>query len=283
MKNCLYVKNTNRIVKHTEINFNSVESNEAPLIVNIGSCVNTDIESICFNKIGRLDYYLIYLIEGRLHVETDDGCADINEGELFVIPPKHWYKYQSFGEHIYFLCVHFTGSEAQKKLDEYKIPLFPSVSSLSPKSHLQQRFKSLFDAFAKNDAFLEKELSILLERILIEASRSINEKEGSILLSKSIRFLNEHYTDSIKIPELAKMEGMCVTLYNKLFKRQLGTTPTRYIMSLRIQHAIDFLETSDLPINEIASICGYPNFNFFSKVFKAFTGKPPSKYRKSHY
>ena len=281
MKNCLYVKNANRIVKHTEVNYNSVESDDAPIIVNIGSCVNTNIEDICFNKSGRLDYYLIYLIEGKLRVEANGGIADVKEGELFIIPPKVPYRYQSFGEHIYFLCVHFTGSEAQKKLDEYKIPLFPSISALSPKNHLQKRFKSLFDAFAKNDDFLERELAILFERILIEISRAINEKEGSLLLSKSIRFINEHYADQIKIPELAKMEGMCVTLYNKLFKKQMGITPTKYIMNLRIQHAIDLLETSDMPINEIATMCGYSNFNFFSRIFKSCTGKSPSEYRKS--
>ncbi len=282
MKNCLYSKNTHRTIMSTEVNYNSVESHEAPLIVNVASCVNTDIEAVCYNKIGRLDYYLIYLIEGKLVVETDGGCGEVNEGELFVIPPRRAYRYESFGEHIYFLCVHFTGSEALSKLEEYDIPLFPKVCSLSPNNHLQKRFMSLFDAFAKKDSFFERELAILLERILIEASRAIKEKSNGTLLSKSIRFINEHYADQIKIPDLARMEGMCMTLYNKLFKRQMGVAPTKYIMNLRIQHAIELLDTSDIPINEIGTICGYNNFNFFSRIFKACVGKSPSEYRKNH-
>ena len=281
MKNCLYLKDANGIIKHTEVNYNSVESHEAPLIVNVGSCVNTDVEAICHNKSGRLDYYLIYVIEGRLVAETDDGRAEINEGELFVIPPRRAYHYESFGKHIYYLCVHFTGSEALNKLKEYDIPLFPNVCSLSPNNNLQKRFRSLFEAFAKKDSFLEKELAILLERILIETSRAIKEKSNGLLLSRSIRFINEHYTDQIRIPELAKMEGMCMTLYNKLFKRQTGVAPTKYIMNLRIQHAIELLDTSNIQINEIGTMCGYNNFNFFSRIFKSCVGKSPSEYRKN--
>ena len=77
------------------------------------------------------------------------------------------------------------------------------------------------------------------------------------------------------------MEAMCVTAYNKSFKNQTGITPSKYIIELRMRMAIQYLETSNLSIKEISSMCGYTNFNFFARVFKKHTGYAPTEYRKS--
>ena len=99
-------------------------------------------------------------------------------------------------------------------------------------------------------------------------------------LAKSVRFINENYPSKISIPDLAKLENMCMTSYNLLFKEQLGMSPTKYIIKLRIEHARELLESTNLPIQEIGIACGYPDINFFSRVFKKYVGTSPSSYRK---
>ena len=76
------------------------------------------------------------------------------------------------------------------------------------------------------------------------------------------------------------MENMCVTAYNQHFKKCVGTPPTKYIIKLRLQHAIDLLLNSELSIQEVSLRCGYSDYNFFTKVFKNEFGVPPTKYRK---
>ena len=265
-----------------EVNYGSYESFDAPLIVNCASCCNTHVRHINENKTGRLDYYLLYLIQGRFDVTTTSGHEIINEGEIIVIPPRERYKICCSGETIYFLCVHFTGSRVKELLDEHGILLFPKKNHIHANNHLQLRFKTIFEAFAKDDEFRQRELSLLTERMFIEAGRAIKKyNDNTLPLSKSIRFLNENYTEQIKIPELAQMEAMCLTTYNKSFKKQMGMTPSKYIIELRMRMAIQFLETSNLSIKEISSMCGYPNFNFFARVFKRHTGFAPTEYRKS--
>ena len=159
--------------------------------------------------------------------------------------------------------------------------MFPKINKLSYKNHMQLRFTTLFEAFAKNDSLRERELSILLERLLIEAARAVeNEALEKISLSKSVRFINENYPSKIKITDLAKMENMCMTSYNLLFKQQMGLTPTKYIMKLRLEHAQSLLESTSLSIDEIGTLCGYSDINFFSRAFKSFAGLSPSNYRK---
>lgn len=48
---------------------------------------------------------------------------------------------------------------------------------------------------------------------------------------------------------------------------------------VRKEHAVDFLEKTDLKVSEIAQRLGYANSSNFSKAFKNWTGLPPKEYR----
>ena len=75
------------------------------------------------------------------------------------------------------------------------------------------------------------------------------------------------------------MDGHSVTRYNLHFKEQMGMPPTKYIIKLRMNMATELIESSNLPINQIGEMCGYEDYNFFAKVFKAYTGLSPKKYK----
>ena len=146
----------------------------------------------------------------------------------------------------------------------------------------KRRFQKLFEGFAKNDAFRDYDLSSLLDRVLIEIGRAIsNEQNEKALYSKSIRYINEFYSSPIKITDLAKMENVSMTTYNLHFKEQMGMSPTKYILSLRMHSAIELLESSKMSVREISAMCGYEDFNFFTKVFKKYSGVSPTLYRKN--
>lgn len=54
-----------------------------------------------------------------------------------------------------------------------------------------------------------------------------------------------------------------------------------YVVKLRIEQAKKLLQTSDLPINTIAAICGFENTNYFSSSFKKVVGSSPKEYRET--
>ena len=282
MKSYLYyLKYNGKYLNWSDTNYGSLENSSRPLVVNCASCVNTPEQHKNNNRDGRLDYLFMYIIEGTLTIATHLGTETAKSGSIIVIPPKTPYEIDCNGETIYFLTVHYTGSEALNKLNEYGISLFPAVNILSPKNHMQIRFKKLFEGFARNDRFRDYDLSCLLERILIEAGRSIeSSSKGSVLLNKSINYINEYFNKKIPITKLASIENMCMTTYNKYFKKIMGISPTKYIIELRMTSAKELLEFTDLPIKEIAITCGYDDLNFFSKTFKTTEGITPSDYRK---
>ena len=262
--------------------FGNNASLEQPLFVNCGACVNTPIQHINKSDHGRLDYQLLYMVSGTLQDIISEEEILLEAGDLIVIPPNTPWKFQCTGDVIYFYCVHFTGSEVKSRLKDYGIELFPKKHKTCLDNEIPKRFHMLFDGFSKKDRLKNRDLANFLDGILIEASRAIeNEKFEKVTLSKSIRYINESYTTSISIPSLAKMENMCVSLFNATFKKTLGITPTKYIIKLRMQYAIELLENSELPINEIATMCGYKDVNFFIRTFKEILKVPPLVYRKN--
>lgn len=64
-----------------------------------------------------------------------------------------------------------------------------------------------------------------------------------------------------------------------LFKRKLGMSPVQYLTQLRIQKAKQLLLETDLPVKEIAVCIGYPDVNYFNRIFKKYTDVPPAAFR----
>lgn len=52
-----------------------------------------------------------------------------------------------------------------------------------------------------------------------------------------------------------------------------------YIEGVRMEHAQYFLTNTDWSITEVAAQCGYSESNYFSKVFKKYSGMTPRQYR----
>lgn len=266
------------------INRDNREITSQPLAVNCAGCIKTVSIRGNFNHKGRHDYYLIYIISGKMQLISKNITGEALIGDVVIFPPKKEYGHiHPENEKLNYLWVHFTGSDVEKILNEYGIGVFPQVNKTSEKNHIQTRFQRLFDCFLKNDEFREKDLTASLNKLLIEIARAIRDKdEPRKSLSKSLRYINDNYSTAIKIPDLAKMENMSMTSFNMNFKEQIGVSPTKYIINIRMNMAKELLEASDLPIKEISLMCGYSDYHFFAKVFKKNIGTSPKNYRKEY-
>ena len=76
---------------------------------------------------------------------------------------------------------------------------------------------------------------------------------------------------------------MSISWFLRNFKQTTMKSPMQYILSIRINNAISLLETTDYNITEIATIIGYDNPLYFSRIFKKQTGLSPSDFRKKQY
>lgn len=85
------------------------------------------------------------------------------------------------------------------------------------------------------------------------------------------------------LQSLGEHIGMSRSGIAKRFTELVGIPMFEYLTNLRMQRAIDLLQTSDLRPADIAEKIGYESVVAFTKAFKRHTGETPSKYRRSLY
>lgn len=94
-----------------------------------------------------------------------------------------------------------------------------------------------------------------------------------------IKLVEEHYTENIGLTNIAEMAGMNPDYLGRLFKDHTGKTFVEYITDLRINYSMELLKNSTLKIKQIGETVGYPNSNYFIKVFKQHTTLTPKEYQ----
>ncbi|MGE5558564.1 MAG: helix-turn-helix domain-containing protein [Bacillota bacterium] len=66
--------------------------------------------------------------------------------------------------------------------------------------------------------------------------------------------------------------------FRRLFKKETGLTPAEYLTRLRVDCAKQHLADKRMTIKETATLCGYKDPYYFSRVFKRNTHKNPSEW-----
>ena len=82
-----------------------------------------------------------------------------------------------------------------------------------------------------------------------------------------------------ELEEMAREVGISPYYLSKLFKESEGTGYIEYTTKLRMDYAKEQLGATDRSIKEICHDAGYQDPNYFSRIFKKWTGMTPTEYR----
>jgi AraC-like DNA-binding protein len=94
-----------------------------------------------------------------------------------------------------------------------------------------------------------------------------------------IRYIEEHLGENLTVEELAKLVYLHPNYFIMFFKGMLGCSPIQYVNGRRMEIAKKLLMQSDGNISDAARRVGMKSY-YFSRMFKAYTGVTPSRYRK---
>ena len=92
------------------------------------------------------------------------------------------------------------------------------------------------------------------------------------------KFIFDNYKEKITINDICSEIGCSKSTLITSFKKQFGTTVNSYITEVRLKEAAMMLSMGDKNIGEIAIQTGFSDQSYFSKVFSAKFGVPPSEY-----
>ncbi|MGN1022515.1 MAG: helix-turn-helix transcriptional regulator [Lachnospiraceae bacterium] len=131
-------------------------------------------------------------------------------------------------------------------------------------------------SLASCDALLPE----MLRRYTILVQRE-KESGHSPLVQKVLLEIDRDLAQDLSLRALARTFFVTPQYLSGLFRREMGQTLTEYVTGQRIRHALLLLGTTRMPVQQIASYCGFPDAGYFTRVFKSRIGLPPERYRKN--
>jgi transcriptional regulator GlxA family with amidase domain len=89
----------------------------------------------------------------------------------------------------------------------------------------------------------------------------------------------EHLDENLDIERLADRAAMSVRNFCRVFAKETGSTPARFVEDLRLEAARNRLEQGHESLDEVAFACGFGTALNLRRVFEKHLGVTPSDYR----
>lgn len=118
----------------------------------------------------------------------------------------------------------------------------------------------------------------LLGMVLDETKRSRPQRRRDI--RDLLNYIATHPNRAISLTDAANDLHWSPGHLSKLFKSVTGCTFVSYVTSRRISRAQLMLASTQMPVRKIATELDFNQVNYFSRVFRAYTGASPSEYRR---
>lgn len=93
-------------------------------------------------------------------------------------------------------------------------------------------------------------------------------------------YIKQHYAENIHLRDLASQLGFVPSYISKIFSQTYGKSFSDYLQDYRIRLAVDLLAHSNMSIKAIGCHIGYPDPNYFNRLFKRIMHCTPAEYRK---
>ncbi|NTX60490.1 helix-turn-helix transcriptional regulator [Myxococcus sp. CA051A] len=84
----------------------------------------------------------------------------------------------------------------------------------------------------------------------------------------------------LRLEELARVAGLSPYHFLRVFKRETGVTPHRFLLQTRVRRALELLRDTERPVTDIAFDVGFGDLSNFINTFRREVGNSPVRFRK---
>lgn len=99
------------------------------------------------------------------------------------------------------------------------------------------------------------------------------------LVVDALAFMRQHAAEPIGVEDVLNHMAISRRQLEKRFRHILGRTPAAEIRRLRVERARELIQSTEKPLSDIATLCGFNDLSMLGKAFRRETGLTPSEYR----
>lgn len=228
-----------------------------------------------------------YVTKGYGTFKFNGKVYNLKQGDIFILLKGMQVEYvASIDDPWEYYWIGFSGSNANEYLNRTSITN-SCVANCEENSKIPQiilnmcEISKTYNPSSSDDILLLKELYSLLYALIEEFPKPFEykDKELHTYIQDALNFINSNYMHSITVQEIADYVNLSRSYLYKMFIKNLGISPQRYLINLRMYKATLLLKGTKLPIGEVASSVGYSDSLLFSKTFSKHFSMSPLNYR----
>jgi AraC-like DNA-binding protein len=234
-----------------------------------------------------------------------DSIEEIDEEELVLVTNPHlehaWKDYRNVSKNIHEITIQFHPD----LLTDTFLNKNQMISIRQLFRHAERGVAFSRESIAKvrpllktltceNDSFysLIKLLIILHELSIDKGMRELStgqftanvmhQHSSDESLGRVMDYLSRHYSEVIRLSEVAEMVNMSESSFCRFFKQHTSKSFIDFLTDIRLGAASRALIDSSLSIAEIGYDCGFNNLSNFNRIFKKKKGVTPSEFRDNY-
>lgn len=252
------------------------------------------------------DFYEInYVFEGELLEYVDGRQITLRRGELLLMAPEvrhialpykraRAYNVLLSQDFVASLAVRLEKCEKENYLSDlvkssgYRVfhgvhgacePLIADMHDYLRKSKRKTPYRSLLAECLATE--LAVRLAMFGCDVYTRAENVLRENLSEEVVGKRIlRYIDENH-GAVELDGLSRYFGYSTRQIQRLVERYGGLSFSKYVQNVRLAYAGRCLQRTDMPIGEIARVCGFDSTEYFCRWFKKYRGETASSYRKS--
>ena len=256
--------------------------------MNVDECgIEQGIPGLGYNYEVLKNAVIHYVTKGYGTFKFNGKVFNLKQGDIFILLKGMQVEYvASIDDPWEYYWIGFSGSNANEYLNRTSITN-SCVANCEENSKIPQiilnmcEISKTYNPSRSDDILLLKELYSLLYALIEEFPKPFEykDKELHTYIQDALNFINSNYMHSITVQEIADYVNLSRSYLYKMFIKNLGISPQRYLINLRMYKATLLLKGTKLPIGEVASSVGYSESLLFSKTFSKHFSMSPLNYR----
>lgn len=256
--------------------------------MNVDECgIEQGIPGLGYNYEVLKNAVIHYITKGYGTFKFNGKVYTLKKGDIFILLKGMQVEYvASIDDPWEYYWIGFSGSNANEYLNRTSITN-SCVANCEENSKIPQiilnmcEISKTYNPSKSDDILLLKELYSLLYALIEEFPKPFEykDKELHTYIQDALNFINSNYMHSITVQEIADYVNLSRSYLYKMFIKNLGISPQRYLINLRMYKATLLLKSTKLPIGEVASSVGYSDSLLFSKTFSKHFSMSPLNYR----
>jgi len=146
-----------------------------------------------------------------------------------------------------------------------------------------EKLKKLAKSSGLESIILLQEILLILisdsNKRMLNTHKTLVHKTDNFQNDRLYSYIQQNYNKNITLEDMANLFNMSLSTFNRMIKKQTGTTFITFLNEYRLGMVVRKLLETDFTVQYIANSCGFHNLSHFNKYFKKMHGYTPYEYR----